>query len=271
MARPFVSLLTDFGSRDVSAAICRAVVLGICPAAEVLDLTHEVRKFAIRDGALALWSAVPYLPIGIHVAVIDPGVGTERRPIAIRVGRGDVLIGPDNGLLVPAGQRLGGIGEVRELANPAYRLPIVTATFHGRDIFSPAAAHLALGAAFDTLGPVVERASLVPSPLPPARPVDGGLATEVVYVDTFGNLKLSALVADVRATIGDPVGRRFELRIDDGRSLDLPWARTFGELGAGDGLLYEDAYGRACIAVNRGHAADALELRDGTAIELRAR
>src|SRR5262245_64233160 len=109
MARPFVSLLTDFGSRDVSAAICRAVVLGICPDAEVIDLTHEVRKYAIRDGALALWSALPYLPVGTHVAVVDPGVGTARRPVALLAGRGDVLVGPDNGLLVPAAERLGGI------------------------------------------------------------------------------------------------------------------------------------------------------------------
>ncbi len=156
MARPVVSLLTDFGVRDVSASICRAVVLGICPDAEVIDLTHEVRKYAIRDGALALWCALPYLPIGFHVAVVDPGVGTARRPIAILAGRGDVLIGPDNGLLVPAAERLGGIVGARELANVDYRLPVVTSTFHGRDIFAPAAAHLARGAAYATLGPAVD-------------------------------------------------------------------------------------------------------------------
>ena len=104
MTRPVVSLLTDFGVRDVSASICRAVVLGICPDAEVIDLTHEVRKYSIRDGALALWCALPYLPIGFHVAVVDPGVGTARRPLAILTGRGDVLIGPDNGLLDPGGR-----------------------------------------------------------------------------------------------------------------------------------------------------------------------
>ena len=104
MTRPVVSLLTDFGVRDVSASICRAVVLGICPDAEVIDLTHEVRKYSIRDGALALWCALPYLPVGFHVAVVDPGVGTARRPLAILTGRGDVLIGPDNGLLDPGGR-----------------------------------------------------------------------------------------------------------------------------------------------------------------------
>ncbi len=272
MAKPFVSLLTDFGSRDVSAAICRAVILGICPDAQVVDLTHDVRKYAIRDGALALWCAVPYLPVGVHVAVVDPGVGTERRPLALRVGRGDVLIGPDNGLLVPAADRLGGIDEARELTNPAYRLPVVTNTFHGRDIFSPAAAQLSLGVPFETLGPVLDGAVLAPSPLPPPRPIEGGLRTEVVYVDTFGSCKLSALAADVRGVAGgDPAGRPFELRAADGRTFEVPWVRTFGERRPGEALLYEDSYGRACIAVNQGDASATLGLADGTVLELRPR
>ena len=174
MSRPVVSLLTDFGVRDVSASICRAVVLGICPDAEVIDLTHEVRKYSIRDGALALWCALPYLPVGYHVAVVDPGVGTARRPVAILTGRGDVLIGPDNGLLVPAAERIGGLAEVRELENRAYRLPVVTSTFHGRDIFAPAAAHLAAGAAFETLGSPVDPGSLVVSPIPAPTTLDDG-------------------------------------------------------------------------------------------------
>jgi S-adenosylmethionine hydrolase len=271
MTRPIVSLLTDFGVRDVSASICRAVVLGICPDAEVIDLTHEVRKYAIRDGALALWCALPYLPIGVHVAVVDPGVGTARRPLAIRAGRGDVLVGPDNGLLVPAAGRLGGIDAVRELANADYRLPVVASTFHGRDIFAPAAAHLARGAAFETLGPAIEPGSLVPSPLPVARVVDGVVETEVVYEDTFGNVKLSALAADVRDAFGEPAGRRFEVRVEAGPPLDLRWGRTFGELGPGDPLLYEDSYGRACIAINQGSAVAALGVRDGHRLEIRPR
>ena len=271
MARPVVSLLTDFGVRDVSASICRAVVLGICPDAEVIDLTHEVRKYAIRDGALALWCALPYLPVGFHVAVVDPGVGTARRPLAILAGRGDVLIGPDNGLLVAAAERLGGIVGARELANVDYRLPVVTSTFHGRDIFAPAAAHLARGAAFETLGPAIESGSLVPSPLPAARLTAGGLGTEVVYEDTFGNVKLSALAADVRDAFGAPEGRRFEVRVEGGPTLELPWGRTFGELGPGDPLLYEDSYGRACVAVNQGSAVVSLGLRDGHRLEIRPR
>ena len=271
MARPVVTLLTDFGLRDVSAAICRAVVLDICPDAEVIDLSHDIRKYAVRDGALALWCALPYVRVGFHVAVVDPGVGTVRRPIAIRVARGDVLIGPDNGLLVPAAERLGGAVEARLLENPAYRLPLVTSTFHGRDVFAPAAAHLARGSSFESLGSAIPD-ELVPSPIPAAAAVDGGLATEVIYEDTFGNLKLSALLEDVRAaTGGDPVGAAFEVELDGGRAITMPWARTFGLVGPGEPLLYEDSYGRACIAVNQGHAAQALGLADGTRLQLRRR
>jgi S-adenosylmethionine hydrolase len=268
MTRPIVTLLTDFGLRDPSAAICKAVVLGICPEAEVIDLAHDVRKYAIGEGALSLWAALPYVPVGTHVAVVDPGVGTARRPVALRVGRGDVLIGPDNGLLVPAAERLGGIVEARELVNEAYRLPVVSTTFHGRDVFAPAAGHLAAGAAFASLGPVLEPSALEPSPLPTPRLVDGGLATEIVYVDTFGNAKLSALVTELVDAVGHPAGRRFRVTLGDGRVHVIPWSPTFGERQPGEPLLYEDSYGRVCVGVNRGNAAEALGLSGGLAVVL---
>ena len=180
------------------------MILGICPDAEVIDLAHDVRKYAIGEGALSLWAALPYVPVGTHVAVVDPGVGSARRPVALRVARGDVLIGADNGLLVPAAGKLGGIVEARELANEAYRLPVVSTTFHGRDVFVPAAAHLAAGATFESLGAAIDLATIVPSPLPAPRAVDGGLETEIVYVDTFGNAKLSALTAELVDAVGSP-------------------------------------------------------------------
>ena len=113
------------------------MILSICPDAQIVDIGHTIRKYAIRDGAFLLRFALPYFPVGVHLAVVDPGVGTERRPIAIRAGRGDVLIGPDNGLLIPPAEALGGIDEVRELANRDLWLPVTTSTFHGRDIFAP--------------------------------------------------------------------------------------------------------------------------------------
>lgn len=274
MARPFVSLLTDFGLRDPSAAICRGVVLGIAPDAEIVDISHQVRKYAIRDGALLLWCALPYLPVGAHVAVVDPGVGTERRPIAVRAARGDHLVGPDNGLLLMAADKLGGVTAAVELREAAYRLPVVSTSFHGRDIFAPAAAHLALGVPLDRLGPSIDPATLVRLPIPEPRVTSGALETHVIYVDTFGNVKLTALRPALHEALGEvPFGTRLaiELRPADApaRRVSAVWADTFGRVGRGDPLLYEDSYGRLCLAVNQGDAAAALGLADDLAMAIR--
>src|SRR5688572_23363652 len=166
-SHPFVSLLSDWGARDPSAAICRSVVMGIAPEALIVDITHEVEKFNIRHGALMLWCALPFMPIGAHMAVIDPGVGTARRPIAIETARGDYLVGPDNGLLLPAAQRLGGAVRVHSIENAQYRLPVVSSTFHGRDVFAPAAAHLALGLPLESIGPPIDPNALTDIDWPP--------------------------------------------------------------------------------------------------------
>ena len=181
----------------------RAVVLGIAPEANVVDLSHDVAKYQVRDGALLLWCAAPYLPVGSHVAVVDPGVGTERRPIAVRVHRGDVLIGPDNGLLLPAAERLGGVVDARLLASTAHRLPVVSSSFHGRDIFAPAAAHLATGVPFAALGPELAIDGLVRLPWPAPEVGAATLAATVLYVDTFGNLKLGAEPSHLHAAFGE--------------------------------------------------------------------
>lgn len=274
MARPLVSLLTDFGLRDPSAAICRGVVLGIAPEAEILDISHEVHKYAVRDGALLLWCALPYLPIGAHVAVVDPGVGTERRSIALRVARGDHLVGPDNGLLMMAAEPLGGVVDAVELRDPAYRLPVVSSSFHGRDIFAPAAAHLALGVALDRFGPRVDPASLVRLPIPQPRVADDRLETHILYVDTFGNVKFTALASDLREALpGLAAGDCLEIVIGHGpdgagRRETVTWETTFGRVEAGMPLLYEDAYGRLCLAVNQGDAAATFGLVDDLATSI---
>jgi hypothetical protein len=271
MAPPVISLLTDFGLRDPSAAICRGVILDLVPGAQVIDISHEVRKYAIRDGALLLWCALPYLPVGFHVAVVDPGVGTARRPIAIKVQRGDVLIGPDNGLLLPATDRLSGIVEVRELAEPAYRLATVSASFHGRDIFAPAAAHLARGAPFASLGPALDPAGLARPSWPAPRRTAAGLETIVLYCDTFGNAKFGALAGDLTAALGplEPgdslvviLGQGSSARADEEAAHLEPvtWQRTFGAVPQGAPVLYEDSYGRLCLADNQGDAVGRLGL-----------
>ena len=255
MTGPLISFLTDFGLRDPSAAIMRGVVLGIVPDARIVDISHEVHKFAIRDGALLLWCALPYLPVGFHVAVVDPGVGTSRLPIAIATARGDVLIGPDNGLLVAAADRLGGIRAVHILEADAYRLPVVSASFHGRDIFAPAAAHLARGVPLADLGRTLDPADLVPSPIRAAEAVDGELRSSVVYVDTFGNVKLAGLRADLEAALGSLApGDPLALELD-GRTIATTWQATFGDVAVGSTLVYEDSYGRICLAASQASAA----------------
>jgi hypothetical protein len=256
--RPFVSLLSDFGLRDPSAGIMRAVVAGICPAANIVDLAHEVDKFAIRDGALLLWSAAPYLPIGAHVAVVDPGVGTARKGIAVATLRGDYLIGPDNGLLMPAAARLGGITAAHLLENPRYALPDVSSSFHGRDVFAPAGAHLAAGVPIEELGRAVDPRRLLDLEWPRPEIRLGRLRAQAIYLDTFGNIKLSALAADLEAALpGLGLGDRVLLRVGEGagaRELTATWARTFGDVPAGAPLLTADSYGRVSVALHLGSA-----------------
>ncbi len=267
MPRPFLSFLTDFGP-DGPAPVCRGVMLTIAPDAQIVDIGHNVRKYAIRDGAFLLWSAVPFLPVGVHVAVVDPGVGTDRRPIAIKTHRGDVLVGPDNGLLMPPAERLGGIAEARVLENRALWLPVTTSTFHGRDIFAPVAAHLAMGTPFESVGPPINSADLVQLQLPTAMPRDGGLDTAVAFIDSFGNARLAGWPDDLAAAIGplEP-GRALIVELADGTSngarpteVRATWQRTFGAVPVGKPLLYQDSSGTISLSDNQGDIATRLGL-----------
>ncbi len=257
--RPFVSLLSDFGLRDPSAGIMRAVVAGICPAAIVVDLSHGVDRFAIRDGALLLWSAVPYLPIGAHVAVVDPGVGTARLGIALQTLRGDTLVGPDNGLLMPAAARLGGITRAHLLEDPRFSLPEISSSFHGRDVFAPAAAHLASGVPIGELGRAVDPRRLLDLDWPAPAIHPGRLSSQAIYLDSFGNVKLSALADDLAAAMpGLRLGDRLTLGLGAGparREVGVRWVRTFGDVATGAALLTTDSYGRLSFAVHQGSAA----------------
>lgn len=270
-APPFVSLLTDFGSRDPSAGICRGVILRIAPHIRLVDISHDVEKYSIVDGAQTLWCALPYLPIGVHMAVVDPGVGTPRLPIVVEARRGDLLVGPDNGLLLPAAERLGGAVRAHVLEREEFQLPAVSASFHGRDIFAPAAAHLALGVPPQAFGRPLAIEALVRLELPVAEIRPGELRTAIVYVDTFGNLKLAGDASDLRSALGalDP-GVRLRLTVGErGRPIELSWVETFGAVEPGGLLCYEDSYGRLCVAVNRGDAAHRLRLTKGSPVSLR--
>lgn len=256
---PFISFLSDFG--DSAPATCRGVIWSILPGARINDLAHTTSKFGIRDAAFLLWSSIPYQPIGVHLAVVDPGVGTERRPIVLAVERGDRLVGPDNGLLIPAAERLGGITAAHLIANPALMRPSVSHTFHGRDLFAPVAAHLAGGVPIDEVGPPIDPAGLVPLAFPRATSHRGRLDTSVIFIDSFGNCRLAGLHSDLAALRGrlEP-GDAFIVRVH-GIAVAVSWQPTFGGVAAGELLLYEDAdYAGLAIGVNQGSAAERLGL-----------
>jgi S-adenosylmethionine hydrolase len=264
MPRPVITFLSDFG--PAAPAVCRGVMFSIAPDANIIDVNHQVPRFSIRDGAASLVFALPHMPVGVHVAVVDPGVGTARLPIAIRVGRGDILVGPDNGLLVAAAERLDGIRDVRVLENRDLMLPVVSSTFHGRDLFAPIAAHLVMGVPFETVGRSLPVADLVR--LPEARPTiaEGRLETQIVNVMIYGNVTFAGRPADLEAAVGELTPAKplvVELPAADGLPAvreETSWGQTFGSVPVGSSVLMADADGNLSLADNQGDAARRLGL-----------
>jgi S-adenosylmethionine hydrolase len=253
-----VTLTTDFGLRDAYVAEMKGVMLGIARAArqslQLIDVTHEVERHDITEGALALEAAAPFFPAGtVHLAVVDPGVGTTRRGLVVAAA-GHLLVGPDNGLFTPF---LDGDGwRAFEVAEPDYRLPIVSRTFHGRDLFAPAAAHLATGVDPARLGPPV----LDPVRLawPEVRAVAGAVAGAVVHADRFGNL-----ITSIHARSVEPLDAQVVIRIG-GR--DVPLVGTYADLPVGRPGALVGSGGRLEIAVREGSAAAVLRARRGTPV-----
>jgi S-adenosylmethionine hydrolase len=250
----WVSFTTDYGTADGFVAAVKGVIARIAPDVRVLDVTHQVPAQDVRRGAAVLAQTAPWLPPAVHLAVVDPGVGTRRRGIAVVAARG-VLVGPDNGLLLPAADALGGVRTAYELADPAYRLAEVSATFHGRDVFAPAAAHLCLGVDPARLGPPVDDLVRLPEPTVHIGPDE--IRAEVLSVDGFGNVQLAAtglgglagpvLVLGQPATVG----------------------RTFADVPAGQLVVLADSAGYVAVAVNRGNAAVRLGVGPGDVVEIR--
>ena len=251
-----ISLLTDFGTRDTSVGQCKGVIYGISPKAIVVDLTHEVPHYDVTTGAWLLRFAVPRFPPSIHVAVVDPGVGTPRRPVAIECAEGHILIGPDNGLLMPAADALGGISMVVELRDPRVRQQPVSTTFHARDIFCPAAAHIVHGVSLHLLGPYIEPETLLRLPVDEPRIADGVLTTAIGLINEYGSLALTAPAALLQQ-LGSPGHVRARI---GNMALEVRVARTFGEVPAGEPVLLTDSYGQLCLAINQGDLAGQLGL-----------
>ncbi len=261
----WISLCTDYGYADGFVAACHGVIAGIAPHARVLDVTHAVAPGDVRHGSVLLTDTLPWLPAAVHIAVVDPGVGTARRGVALVSGNA-VLVGPDNGLLLPAAEVLGGVRAAYELVEPAYRLPTVSATFHGRDIFAPAAAHLAVGVLPDALGPAVDPASLVALPAPVCQ-VDGDrIRVEVLTVDHFGNVALAAGAGELDA-VGLRTGAAATLQWPAGAQRVLV-GTTFADVAPMELVVLVDSAGHLAVACRDGSAARHTGLQPGAVIEL---
>ena len=262
---PVVSFLSDFGLTDEFVGVCKAVILRAAPSARVIDVTHGIPPFDVRAGALALARSVQYLPSGVVLAVVDPGVGTERRALAIEVETG-FLVGPDNGLLAPAVALLGGATRAVSLTNPEYQLEAPGATFAGRDVFAPAAGYLAAGTPLEALGELIDPLSLVPGTVPLPRDEDGRAAGEVLWVDRYGNAQLNIDPGDL-AALGVQPGGPLEIRCGQDRRTGR-WVASYAEAGPLEMAVVVDSYGLVSLTLDRRAAADELGLRAGSAVTL---
>lgn len=265
MAR-FITFLTDFGLQDDFVGTCHGVMKRIAPDVEIIDITHGIAPQAVLQGALTLANSLPFTPVGVHLAVVDPGVGGARRALALRDGEGRIHVGPDNGLLIPAAEKLGGIAEAHELTNPEYALDSVSRTFHGRDLFAPAAAHLSLGVPLADLGPPIDPDALARLDVPQPEVGASRINCTVLSIDRFGNVQLN-LDRSHLDQAGVLPGTRVELQIGTERYYAVA-ARTFADARPGDIILYEDAYRNLSIAISGGNAAAMFGISEGQSLRI---
>jgi S-adenosyl-L-methionine hydrolase (adenosine-forming) len=262
-----ISFLSDYGHEDEFVGICHGVIQRIAPGAVVIDVVHGLPRHGVRAGAVVLRNALPFLPEGVVLAIVDPGVGSERRAVAARACDGRLLVGPDNGLLWPALERCGGVDEVVDIGESPYRLEPVSATFQGRDLFAPIAARLALGTSLENVGWNLREQELIRLELPKAQAADGRVDAHVLYVDRFGNAQLD-LDRTVLAAAGFEHGDTLLVESDNARQ-EAVYGRTFADVPDGALVAYEDSYECIALAANRAAAAAKLGLRDGSPVTIR--
>ena len=258
----FISFLSDFGESQEYVGVCKAVILSLCPTCVIVDISHSVPSYDIREGAFMLKNFVKYAPAGVHMAVIDPGVGTERRGILIETERGDILVGPDNGVLMNAAAFLG-FKKAVALENKKYMLENVSSSFHGRDVFAPAAAYCAQGVSLTEFGKTLDKEELIELREKQAKENERAIHTHVTRIDRFGNVQLCVAAENVKPFITDVL----PIEIED-EKLMLPFVKTFGEVADGELLVYEDSDGLLTLAQNQGNAAQLLNIEKDTTIVL---
>jgi len=262
-----ISFLSDFGRTDEFVGVVHGVIARIAPEVRVLDVGHDFPRGNVRAASLALLRAVQYMPQGVALAVVDPGVGTARKPIAAQTEWG-IFIGPDNGLLAPAVAIVGGADKIVSIENPELILPSSGITFDGRDRFAPAAAVIASGQAkIDELGPPVAPGSVTPLIMPLVEHEENAVRGEILWMDRFGNAQSNISPEDL-STIGVEPGDDLIMRIGAVEHR-LPWVTAYGDVAEGEGLLHVDSYGQMAIAVRGGRSDEDYPLEDGIAVTLR--
>ncbi len=308
MPSPLISISTDFGPGNKGLGVMESVILEICPACRVLRLANDIPGFDIREGA-RLFEACAWLPVGCHICVVDPGVGTDRRGVMVQTKRGDHLIGPDNGVLIPATRFLGGMVKVHQIVNEKLMHHPVSPVFHGRDVFAPIAAHLASGVRIEEFGRSVPEQDLVKAPYEEAVVKHGALEAEVISINSFGNVFLNVRAEEMHKIfkVGDTLSCTFSpsepnvtasrlpspsfrkswvargerrrasregvtplvLKSRPARTSLLPYRRTFGEVPVGEAVILDDDFGRVEIALNQGNFTQKYSVNVGESILLR--
>ena len=266
MKKPFISLTSDFGVQSQGVGIMEAVALEINPDAQVIHLMHGLPDFNLFYAARTM-ETVNYLPIGYHVCVVDPGVGTKRRSIIIMTGRGDFLIGPDNGVLLPATRFLDGIKNVAEITNKKYMRQPVSPVFHGRDIFTPAAAYLSKGVKMEKLGKELEPKELIKAPYEEAEINKNEIYAKVISINKFGSLHLNIMHA-VWAKFNVKINEVIKVNFNNNQ-VDLTFVTTFGDVGKGKPLIFKDDYGRIEIALNMDSFINRYNIKIGDEVVIR--
>ena len=260
--RETLTFLSDYGLEDEFVGVCQGVILRIDPHVKIIHIHHNILRQSIRHGAIVLEQSIRFMPESVHLAVVDPGVGSERRAIVIESGWGEIFVGPDNGLLIPAAEQCGGLKRAFEILDRAFLLTPISRTFQGRDVFSPAAAHIANGVDPSDLGPAIPLDDLERLEIPEAWVHDDHLHAEVLQVDRFGNLQLNVNRAHLE-TVHLSNGARLEVRME-GHRIHVPLGTTFADVEDGEFVLIEDSYRHLSLAVNKGDAAARLRARAGS-------
>jgi len=266
MERKLITLSSDFGKQTQGIGNMEGAIYGINPDAKVIHLMHGIPSFDLFSAARTM-ETIYYMPVGFHVCVVDPGVGTRRKGVIIKTGRGDYLIGPDNGCLRTAPRLLGGIKKAVEISNKKYMMAPISPIFHGRHVFAPAAAHLSLGVPMEEFGDEIASEKLTKAPYEEARERKGGIDAIVIHVNHFGSLHLNIL-QDEWDHLGVRLGDKVELGLA-GERVVLPFVETFGDVPRGEPLVMKDDYQRMEVSINMGSFAELHPVRVGDSVVVR--